>query len=67
MNILIGVNMAYLSFVPNAGNSILFSIIALLLYVVLSFITLILCCKVKINLDNYPILFPQNRSRILYS
>jgi len=49
MNVLIGVNMAYLSFVPNAGNSLMFSIIAITLYTILSVISLILCIKAMAN------------------
>lgn len=52
MNILVGVNVAYLSFVPNAGNSLMFSIIAITLYAVLSVISLGLYYSVRTNHDD---------------
>ena len=65
MNILIGVNIAYLSFVPNAGNSILFSIIAITLYTALSVIILGVCYNAKINQDNEYMLFQRQERKYL--
>ena len=51
MNVLIGANMAYLSFVPSAGSSIMCSIIAIILHTVLSVLYMGLHFKAKIHQD----------------
>lgn len=51
MNVLIGANTAYLSFVPSAGSSIMCSIIAIILHTVLSVLYMGLYFKAKMHQD----------------
>ena len=52
MNVLIGVNMAYLSFIPNAGNSISVALITVILFFGLSIISLLIrIYKIRIKND----------------
>jgi len=52
MNFLIGINTAYLSFIPNAGNSISIAMITVILFFILSGISIGIYCKAKMNKDN---------------
>ena len=53
MNVIIGMSLAYQSFAPSAGSSILFTIIAITLFSIISLINLILYYRRNLKFD-YP-------------
>ena len=55
MNMIVGINTAFLSFIPSAGSSISIALIVIILYFILSIICIGLCLKQKnglLKIDN---------------
>ena len=65
MNILIGMNMAYLNFIPNAGNSISIALVTVILFFILSGISLGIYCKTKMNKENSHMFFRRTGGKYL--
>jgi len=63
MNFLVRINTVYLSFIPNAGNSISIAMVAVILFFVLSGVSLGLYCKNKVNKDSTHMLFQRTEEK----